>query len=101
MLTQDMPVIADHCSLLHDHFVTLLGVPNCCAGCAGTLVGCLPNNFVAVNAGSKLGELKSLADLYDIRLIMLGGGVGVLAMLSVAWKHFAGKQEQVNFAKEA
>lgn len=30
---------------------------------AGTLLGCLPNNFVAVNTGSHLGELRSLSDL--------------------------------------
>lgn len=30
---------------------------------AGTLLGCLPNNFFAVNAGSHLGELRSLSDL--------------------------------------
>ncbi|KAI7841563.1 hypothetical protein COHA_004733 [Chlorella ohadii] len=29
----------------------------------GTLLGCLPNNFFAVNAGSHLGELRSLSDL--------------------------------------
>lgn len=39
---------------------------------AGTLLGCLPNNFVAVSAGSRLAELTSLKDLYDRRLILLG-----------------------------
>ncbi len=39
---------------------------------AGTLIGCLPNNFVAVSAGSRLGELVSLRDLYDRRLLLLG-----------------------------
>ena len=73
----------------------------CSAGCAGTLMGCLPNNFLAVNAGSKLGELKALTDLYDIRIILAGGGVGLLAALTVAWKHFAVKREQRKLAKEA
>ena len=39
---------------------------------AGTLLGCLPNNFVAVSAGSRLAELTSLKDLYDRRLVLLG-----------------------------
>ena len=39
---------------------------------AGTFLGCLPNNFVAVSAGSKLGELQSLQDLYDRKLLLLG-----------------------------
>ena len=39
---------------------------------SGTLLGCLPNNFVAVSAGSRLGELQSLQDLYDIKLLLLG-----------------------------
>ncbi len=42
---------------------------------AGTLIGCLPNNFVAVSAGSRLGELVSLRDLYDRRLLLLGASV--------------------------
>lgn len=32
---------------------------------AGTLIGCLPNNFLAVHAGSKLGELSSFRELYS------------------------------------
>ncbi len=39
---------------------------------AGTLLGCLPNNFVAVNAGSRLGELQSLRDLYDPKMLGIG-----------------------------
>jgi hypothetical protein len=35
-------------------------------------VGCLPNNFLAVNAGSKLGELKSFTDLYDAKILLVG-----------------------------
>ncbi len=42
---------------------------------AGTLIGCLPNNFVAVSAGSRLGELVSLRDLYDRRLLLLGTSI--------------------------
>ena len=42
---------------------------------AGTFIGCLPNNFVAVSAGSRLGELVSLRDLYDRRLLLLGTSV--------------------------
>ena len=37
--------------------------------CAGTLAGCVPNNLLAVNAGSKLKEMRSLNELYDVRLI--------------------------------
>ena len=32
---------------------------------AGTLIGCLPNNFLAVHAGSKLQSLTSFRDLYS------------------------------------
>ncbi|KAK9845737.1 hypothetical protein WJX81_000915 [Elliptochloris bilobata] len=49
----------------------------------GTLIGCLPNNFLAVHAGSKLGELRSLRDLYSPRMIALGCAVGVIALLPV------------------
>ena len=38
----------------------------------GTLFGCMPNNLVFVNAGSRLGELRSLTDLYDIKMILIG-----------------------------
>ena len=46
----------------------------CCSACvlAATFLGCLPNNFLAVNAGSKLGELKSFADLYDYKIVLAG-----------------------------
>lgn len=53
----------------------------------GTFVGCMPNNFVFVNAGSRLGELRSLSDLYDIQLLLIGCGVGVVALLPVLWRH--------------
>ena len=39
---------------------------------AGTLLGCVPNNFLAVNAGSKLKQLRSLNELYDARLMAIG-----------------------------
>lgn len=32
----------------------------------------LPNNFVAVNAGNRLGELQSMGDLYDAKMLLLG-----------------------------
>ena len=44
------------------------GAPTRCPGGAlpaGTLIGCLPNNILAVNAGSKLGELSSFRELYS------------------------------------
>lgn len=36
------------------------------------MLGCLPNNFVAVSAGNWLVELNLLKDLYDGRLVLLG-----------------------------
>ena len=50
---------------------------------AGTLLGCLPNNFVAVNAGSHLGDLRSLSDLYDPKLLAVGLVVGAIALAPV------------------
>ncbi|KFM26096.1 Protein MAM3 [Auxenochlorella protothecoides] len=41
----------------------------------GTLLGCMPNNFVAVGAGTRLSSMNSLADLYDARAILLGLGL--------------------------
>ena len=46
---------------------------------AATFLGCLPNNFLAVNAGSKLGELKSFADLYDYKIVLAGVAVCPMA----------------------
>ena len=43
----------------------------------GTMLGCLPSNFVAVSAGSRLGELTSLSELYDTKTIVLGAGFAV------------------------
>jgi uncharacterized membrane protein YdjX (TVP38/TMEM64 family) len=53
---------------------------------AGTLLGCLPNNFVAVNAGSHLGDLTSLTDLYSGRLLALGAAVGAVALAPMLLK---------------
>ncbi|BDA42227.1 Transmembrane protein 41 homolog [Coccomyxa sp. Obi] len=60
----------------------------------GTLIGCLPNNFLAVNAGSKLGELKAFTDLYDAKILLVGCGVGVVAVFPIVWKHLASRREQ-------
>ena len=49
-----------------------LQLPTECLDGAGTLVGCLPNNFVAVNAGSRLGDMHQLSDLYDYKMLLLG-----------------------------
>ncbi|KAK9838646.1 hypothetical protein WJX74_000581 [Apatococcus lobatus] len=49
----------------------------------GTVLGCIPNNFLAVNAGSKLKELRSLNELYDVKLMTIGAAVGVVAMLPI------------------
>ncbi|DBB15251.1 TPA: hypothetical protein ACH3X3_004251 [Trebouxia sp. C0006] len=54
---------------------------------SGTLIGCLPNNFVAVSAGSRLGELVSLRDLYDRRLLLLGLAVSFMALLPIVLKN--------------
>lgn len=44
----------------------------------------MPNNFLAVGAGTRMSSMESLVDLYDARAILLGLGVGALALLS-AW----------------
>ncbi|KIZ03833.1 putative membrane protein [Monoraphidium neglectum] len=53
----------------------------------GTLIGCLPNNFMAAHAGDHLSDLHSLADLYNPRIIALGLLVGCVALVPVYWKH--------------
>lgn len=55
----------------------------------GTLLGCLPNNMVAVSAGSRLSELESLSDLYDPRMLLVGGMVGLASLVPVYLKHRA------------
>ncbi|CAL5220013.1 g1958 [Coccomyxa viridis] len=54
-----------------------------------TFLGCLPNNFLAVNAGSKLGELKSFADLYDYKIVLAGCVVGAIALAPMLWRRRA------------
>ncbi|KAL4430831.1 hypothetical protein ABPG75_006087 [Micractinium tetrahymenae] len=49
----------------------------------GTLLGCLPNNAVAVHAGAHLSELQSLKDLYSPRLLALGAAVGAVALAPI------------------
>ncbi|KAL3148829.1 hypothetical protein ABBQ32_001707 [Trebouxia sp. C0010 RCD-2024] len=49
----------------------------------GTMLGCLPNNFVAVSAGNWLVELNLLKDLYDGRLVLLGLAVGLTVLLPI------------------
>jgi hypothetical protein len=53
----------------------------------GTLIGCAPNNFMAANAGDHLSDLDSLADLYNVRMLLLGATVGAVALLPVYLKH--------------
>lgn len=42
---------------------------------------------MAANAGDHLSELKSLADLYNPRMLLLGLTVGCVALLPVYVKH--------------
>ena len=51
----------------------------------GTLVGCLPNNWLAASAGSRLGELRSLSDLFDWHMAAASAGVGLVVLLAPAW----------------
>lgn len=50
---------------------------------AGTALGCLPNHLIAVSAGCRLGELESLSDLYDRRLLLAGCAAGLLALAPI------------------
>lgn len=68
---------------------------------AGTLLGCAPNNFVAVNAGAHLGELRSLSDLYSSRLLLLGAAVGAAALLPVWLKSRAERSVKAAAGKQA
>jgi uncharacterized membrane protein YdjX (TVP38/TMEM64 family) len=47
----------------------------------GTFVGCFPNNFAAVSAGARLGELKSLSDVWSVEMGIVTGIVAVAALL--------------------
>lgn len=60
----------------------------------GTLLGCMPNNFVAVHTGSHLSELDSLSDLYDPKILFLGLGLGAFVLAPVAWKNWRGRREK-------
>lgn len=68
---------------------------------AGTLLGCAPQNFVAVNAGAHLGELRSLGDLYSHRLLLLGAAVGAAALLPVWLKSRAERGAKAAAGKQA
>lgn len=39
---------------------------------AGTLVGTAPNNFAAVNAGDRLSSMRSMSDILDSRMLLIG-----------------------------
>ncbi len=65
----------------------------------GTLIGCLPNNFMAARAGDHLSDLHSLADLYNPRMIALGLLVGCVALVPVWWKHRHDKSEAARRVK--
>lgn len=56
---------------------------------AGTLLGCLPNNLFAVNAGAHLGELQSLGDLYSGKLLLLGLTAGAAALTPIYFQRRA------------
>lgn len=47
----------------------------------GSVLGCLPNNFMAIKAGMHLSELNSLSELYDPNSVMFLAGLGFLVML--------------------
>lgn len=57
---------------------------------AGTLLGCLPNNWVAVSAGSRLSELQSLAEITDPVFICGSLVVGLVALAPILLKHRLG-----------
>lgn len=47
----------------------------------GSVLGCLPNNFMAVKAGMHLSELGSLSELYDPNTIAIFAVIGFLVVL--------------------
>lgn len=67
----------------------------------GTLIGCLPNNFMAAHAGDHLSDLHSLADLYSPRIVALGLVVGCVALVPVGWKHRHERRGRAAAAKAA
>lgn len=69
----------------------------------GTLLGCAPANYIAVNAGSHLSDLHSLADLYDRRILGTGVAVGLLALAPTLLKsrHARTERLQADMARKA
>lgn len=61
---------------------------------AGTFIGCMPNNFMAANAGDHLSDLDSFSSLYSPRMLMLGLTVGLVALVPVYMKHRHERREQ-------
>jgi uncharacterized membrane protein YdjX (TVP38/TMEM64 family) len=55
--------------------------------CLGTLVGMIPQSFLAVKAGRTLTSISSLRELYDWQTLGTLGGFGLLALLPVFVKH--------------
>lgn len=51
-----------------------------------TLLGQSLANFVVVNAGCRLGELKSLTDIADPRFIITGMLIGFAALIPIYLK---------------
>jgi uncharacterized membrane protein YdjX (TVP38/TMEM64 family) len=68
---------------------------------AGTLLGCLPNNFMAAHAGDHLSDLHSLGDLYSPKIIGLGLVVGCIALVPVWYKHRNDKRKTAAAAGDA
>eukprot|EP00877_Chromochloris_zofingiensis_P012554 jgi/Chrzof1/7552/Cz02g28050.t1 len=62
----------------------------------GTLLGCLPNNFMAANAGDHLSDLDELSDLYSPRMLVTGLLAGFIALIPVFVKH---RQEKAEAAR--
>ena len=58
---------------------------------AGTLLGCMPQQFVAVRAGMTLATLKSLHDLTDLRVVAALFLAGCVVLLPSFLGHAAGK----------
>ncbi|GMH43458.1 hypothetical protein BSKO_11380 [Bryopsis sp. KO-2023] len=52
----------------------------------GTFFGCIPNNSIAVTAGSRLSEMKSLNELYSPRMLLFGCFAGCVAIAPVLLK---------------
>lgn len=61
---------------------------------AGTLLGCAPNNWLAVNAGQRLAELKSLSELADVKMLVYSFVVGTVALAPLGWKYIRSRKER-------